>query len=217
MEDNKIITVEEIEKLFNAGKINKLWGFVLDDTEGYEIEDFVKYCIKNIFDGKDFIFHYHERTVVYYYLEEPNSVIVQKIQNDVSEFFKRIREIKKSGFDDILEKYEEWYKKNIGIIPRIRDFFLYLVNSEYTVFNDEYLKIYLANYIFYEESTIIESYQNAKDKQQVSTNSTPHQTLPIEPKQKSISEKSIYDLPDDFEIEDFNQALFWNNDVQFSV
>ena len=67
MEDNKTITVEEIEKLFVTGKINKSLRIILNDTEGYEIEDFVKYCISNFIDGKEFIFQYSERSIIYYY------------------------------------------------------------------------------------------------------------------------------------------------------
>ena len=212
------ITTIQLNDLFVHNNVTKLWGFVLgDSTKGYKIEDFVKYCIKNSFDEKEIIFHYYEGSVIYYYLEEPNSIILEKIQNDVTNFFIRIMEVKESSFDDILENYKDWYKKNIGITPQVKDFFLYLVNSDNNIFNEENLKKYLAEHVFYEESKIIENYQQAKDKQQTLIDITPQQTLSIEPKEKPINEKSIYDLPDDFEVEDFDQSLTWNDDAQFSV
>lgn len=186
------ITTIQLNNLFVHNNVTKLWGFVLgNSTEGYKIEDFVKYCIKNSFDEKEIIFHYYEGSVIYYFLEEPNSIILQKIQNDVTNFFIRIMKVKESGFDDILENYKDWYKKNIGIAPQVKDFFLYLVNSDNSVFNEENLKKYLAEHVFYEESKIIENYQQAKEKQQALIDITPHQTLSIETAAATVEDGKI--------------------------
>jgi hypothetical protein len=204
MEDNKIITAEEIERLFVTGKINKSLTIILDDTDKYEIEGFVNYCISNFIDGKEFTFQYSERSIIYYYLEEPDLILVQKIKDEVSDLFKKIREVKNKGLEYILENHEDWFKKNKDVVPQLyelREFFYHLVNSESNIFNTEYLKIYLVAYIFFKESEIILHSKSS----------------PIEPKEKSITEKSIYDLPEDFEMEDFDQALTWNDDAQFNV
>lgn len=158
-------------------------NFIKDTFEENGYESFCKYQKEYVINGikfvKDFCLINHIPTKV------KNTLLkISLIHSHLAKLIIGLTKgllISETNMSDIVESYEEWYKKNIGIKPRKDDFLFHLVRNIDEVektYNDENLKKYLAEFVKEEEVKLENYYQGAKETF-TTNNSVENTTYPI--------------------------------------